>query len=921
MCSTYPTYFNPSCRAPNPCINRRGPPGPTGSTGSTGASGLTGPTGPAGSGGAVMTPTRTLFVSPVWSSPASPPFFTDIQPAITYAQTLVPAPSPSAPVEIIIYTGIYTNPITLQNGVYLTGYDDATFISTVSWTPTSAVSSEFVELNRLHITGLTINTTGKGGLTTISGDATINDCVLSGATSITTRGLEDAILVNKSYLVPALADSFTVGSSTTTVSVDSSIFGLGTFTMDGILSIVSTFFVQATATVAPANQFTVATSGQLAATDCRLTNITSSGVCTILASQVTGTVSISANRTITFANTNMNILTITAGRTTISACQIDTATFTATANVTSEQTKYNTSLTVDTGATFSGSDNAVLADVFIGTTSSSSFTSPLSSFGSLTVAHSSTVIIDNSVCFGSTSISGTSTFHANGMTYQGSVTVDTGSSITSLNATFLGTTIFGNTATVAAVVSGSAFTAQLVIDHGTTYTGNNCEYAVQVSVGATSVSSATSNNSTFTNGFIVSNGSTITCDNSFINFSTTPITQAGTIFASDSTISAGDITFSNPVTMNDSTISATSITINNPATLNNSNVSASTLTANDVLTANGTTMNVPTFTISPVSTNFNSFNNSSITTTTATLANNNYANNSTWNVSSSFIINSPTGAVYTDDSSFVFRDPTAFTDIVSITCPYYQSQNSKYTATSFPNLPPNFINIVSGTTDMSGAVISCTGATNNQYINITAGASLKASGSTILAQGTAGAMPNMINCAGYLDISNGIVSSPQNVNTQLINVSGTLVGINASFNFPSTVQLFLVSGKANLLGMKATQSNSVNPIVDATSTGQVDRDFDLFAHSVTWVGAGPVGSATVTFSPAMNDVAYDVSFVQITTDNTTPIIFTSLVTGRTTSSFQIMNQGTVTNGVVAATLVAGTATYDFHITRQASTIG
>jgi hypothetical protein len=115
-------------------------------------------------------PQNTLFVSPVWNGPVNTTtHFTTIQAAITQASSLVGS------VEIIIYPGIYSETVTLnQPNVFLFGYDPGSVtIQRLILYPTTLNT-----LTNLTITQLTTPLVLSGG------NLTCTNCVFDAITSI-----------------------------------------------------------------------------------------------------------------------------------------------------------------------------------------------------------------------------------------------------------------------------------------------------------------------------------------------------------------------------------------------------------------------------------------------------------------------------------------------------------------------------------------------------------------------------------------------------------------------------------------------------------------------------------------------------------------------------------------------------------------
>lgn len=117
----------------------RGPRGEQGKRGRTGATGATGATGPS----IAFTPARTLFVAQSWPAGADPTiFFTSI--ATAYAASVALTPTPANPVEILVYPGTYSDPITAVSNVHLfgTGGQNAVVVTgAVSWTLGAGVNA------------------------------------------------------------------------------------------------------------------------------------------------------------------------------------------------------------------------------------------------------------------------------------------------------------------------------------------------------------------------------------------------------------------------------------------------------------------------------------------------------------------------------------------------------------------------------------------------------------------------------------------------------------------------------------------------------------------------------------------------------------------------------------------------------------
>lgn len=171
MSCRYQSYFptQPSPCMSNPCVNRRGPAGvtgPTGSAGVTGPAGLsfTGPTGPANT----VIPANTLFVAKSWSGNPNPNvYFTTISGALTQAATM--SPSTSSIINIIIYSGTYTENLTLVSNANLSSPNHGVVVSgNVTWTPGIGVNApqsataETLTVSDVIITGtLLVDSTSK----------------------------------------------------------------------------------------------------------------------------------------------------------------------------------------------------------------------------------------------------------------------------------------------------------------------------------------------------------------------------------------------------------------------------------------------------------------------------------------------------------------------------------------------------------------------------------------------------------------------------------------------------------------------------------------------------------------------------------------------------------------------------------------
>ena len=115
----------------------RGERGKRGHHGATGATGATGPTGP------TAVPARTLFVSTSWPAGSNPAiYFTSI--AAAYAASIALNPSTGNPVEILVYPGVYADPISVVSNVHLVGAGQQRTVlvtGAVTWTPGAGVNA------------------------------------------------------------------------------------------------------------------------------------------------------------------------------------------------------------------------------------------------------------------------------------------------------------------------------------------------------------------------------------------------------------------------------------------------------------------------------------------------------------------------------------------------------------------------------------------------------------------------------------------------------------------------------------------------------------------------------------------------------------------------------------------------------------
>lgn len=916
----YNAYYN--CGV-NPCLNRKGNAGPTGSTGPTGGIGPTGPAG--GGGGAQQLPARTLFVSPSWSTaPVVAPFFTDVQPAITFASTLVPAPSVTAPVEIIIFPGTYTTAVTLTSGVYLTGYDDSVALTGgLTWTPTSTLVAEEIDLTRLHITGMTINTTGKG-VAVVQATLRVSDSVVGGVVSITSRSsavyyIADDITFNECTMLPSATDTFTVSASSGATLRGSSV-ALGKFMISGNLALEGTFIEPTIATATP-TQYTVNASGTLFVYNSVIRDITSTGnlvmndsTCTTITSS-SGTYTVIASSTqdwtITGAFGTYNIsqsnlggtafsVTLTSGftlfETTVSAA-------TAISNIAGGQVSsctFESTFTVTNTATITGSNNLFMDNVIVN--SSGTLISDQSTFlANLTASGAGTISVNSSAFEGPRAvlsfINVPNGFANNCFINIQSVVVD-GNSFVQMNSSTVNNTLRAGTSSpfVALFINDCFINGQLNLDFQAGVTANNTTFEFPVIVGGTSNATLVAEHSTFVGGItslLAANLLDISYSNvTFIN----PTTLFGTITANYAEISGTDTVLHNPLTAN--------------------NVS---ITDTDVLTI-----------IGPNDATFSQLNHSTILAPQLVLQNNFRMNNSVFEIGliqATVSTGTSTGTVQLNDSTVTYTQSVLGSNHLDIRCQYFESMNSKYIAPQLSITSADFLNVATGTANFNGSRFSLTGTiTAGSFFNIATGAVMLGQESAI---DVLSVSPSLINNAGKLDISNSVVSAPIltaefAVNSITVSTGGVLVAPNTEFSFPvSGGDVIFVDGgaKANLLGYRTTLGSATNNLLNV-GLGHVDRDIIYQNQNVTWQATGPTGSSGfISINPPLNDTSYNILLTPVISSTGTAILNTAVLsTSQATNQFQLINQGGFVNGVATGTQVSGTYVYNIFLNKLVSTI-
>lgn len=180
-----------------------------------------------GSGGGIFSPARTLFVAKGWQAGYVPPtHFTDVGSALTRASEMTP--TSINPVQIIIYSGTYTEALNLVSNVHLTGTDDDTFISgIVTWNAGSASSdTEYVFLEDLIMTTLFVNSTGKPLFGMHRAVFGLNGCTVIGTTEFHMRDFDDGIARD--------------GKFSSTVLFDSGIYTATEQTFTGVVTVTNT---------------------------------------------------------------------------------------------------------------------------------------------------------------------------------------------------------------------------------------------------------------------------------------------------------------------------------------------------------------------------------------------------------------------------------------------------------------------------------------------------------------------------------------------------------------------------------------------------------------------------------------------------------------------------------------------------------
>ena len=166
-----------------------------------------GPTGPPGSGtgagGSGAVPDRVVYVAERWyGNITTPPvFYTDVQSAINQANTYFSPPASTLdPVEVFINPGSYTGITQLYDGMTISGYPNASILS--------SVSSSFSSFVTVYFSGLILENIQ---FPNILGNLYFNDCIITGNSSITSNiSYTGTLIFDGCTVVPNTSDVLTL---------------------------------------------------------------------------------------------------------------------------------------------------------------------------------------------------------------------------------------------------------------------------------------------------------------------------------------------------------------------------------------------------------------------------------------------------------------------------------------------------------------------------------------------------------------------------------------------------------------------------------------------------------------------------------------------------------------------------------------